>query len=185
MLIKEMPGKNSWFLVLKTDLKCIIVSYSSAHFQTIDLAEFVLNRCIRFTEEDSTDGKDNRTDGEDSTDGADSTDSDHPEVEYDYTYLEDITVQKNQDETDQGDIESSKPVSLRGSDNHVLKWMVCLRNTLIGANLQCFQASRKEPHCSVAHHVNIYKRFQAIRPFVWLIMQMSFPTQKCKVWIRD
>ena len=136
------------------------MSYSSAHFQTIDLAEFVLNRCIRFTEEDSTDGKDNRTDGEDSTD------SDHPEVEYDYTYLEDITAQKNQDETDQGDIESSKPVSLRDNDNHVLKWMVCLRNTLIWASLQCFQASRKEPYCFVAHHLNIYKRSQAVRPFV-------------------
>ena len=163
------------------------MSYSSAHFQTIDLAEFVLNRCIRFTEEDSTDGKDNRTGGEDSTDGKDNrtggedsthakdnrtdgkdnrTDGDHPEVEYDYTYLEDITAQKNQDETDQGDIESSKPVSLRDNDNHVLKWMVCLRNTLIGASLQCFQASRKEPYCFVAHHVNIYKRSQAVRPFV-------------------
>lgn len=94
----------------------------------------MLNRCVTLNAghkgEDSIDS-DVSIDREDNI-GYISINSGSPEeVEYNYTYLKDITSQQGAgvqvNGTDgaasQGDPESAKPVTLQSS--HVLKWMVC------------------------------------------------------------
>ena len=113
------------------------------YFSKIDLAEFVLNRCITQTEDGL--GRQRSIEGDDIADYS-PVNSGVPEIQYNYAYLEDIAVQQNahgqlqhqqsflqDDEPDgpasQRDIESASQVTPHSGDNHVLKWMVCFTHT--------------------------------------------------------
>lgn len=113
-------------------------------FPQLVLAEFVLNRCV--TQSSDGVGQQLSIEGDDTTDYS-PIGSGGP-VEYNYAYLKDIAVKQDakgqlmhqqsfmQDDETNGpvsDVESVRQVTPQSSENHILKWMVCLTDIKLHA----------------------------------------------------